>query len=194
MRRILGLDVGDKTLGVAVSDELGFTAQGVTVHRRGSLTDDLVFLRDLLARYEGAAIVVGLPKNMDGSLGPQAQKTLAFIERIQQVGTVPVIVWDERLTTQAAERVLLEANTTRRRRKQVRDQLAAQLILQSFLEWRLRHPSAPLPRHDQIRPSSAGFSPEDHATEAEHDEVGQPDAEHQGELPRTTEGDSSQHH
>jgi putative Holliday junction resolvase len=84
MKQILGLDVGDKTLGVAVSDELGLTAQGVTVHRRTSMADDVAFLREMCALYEVAAIVVGLPKNMDGSLGPQAQKTLAFIERIRR--------------------------------------------------------------------------------------------------------------
>jgi putative Holliday junction resolvase len=178
MTRILGLDVGDKTLGVAVSDELGLTAQGVTVHRRSSLADDMAFLREMLARHEIAAIVVGLPKNMDGSLGPQAQKTLAFIERLQRGCAVPVLVWDERLTTQAAERVLLEANTSRRRRKQVRDRLAAQLILQSYLEWRTRHPSDPLPRHGQISPSSVRSSPEDKTTESEHDDMWQPDADH----------------
>ena len=79
MKRLLGLDVGDKTLGVAVSDELGWTAQGLTVRQRTSLAADLAYLRELCASYEIAAIVVGLPKNMNGSLGPQAQKTLAFI-------------------------------------------------------------------------------------------------------------------
>jgi len=141
MKRILGLDVGDKTLGVAVSDELGWTAQGVTVHRRSSLAADLAFLRETCAVYDVAAIVVGLPKNMDGSLGSQAQKTLAFIEHVRRASAVSVIAWDERLTTQAAERALLETNTSRRRRKEVRDRLAAQFILQSYLDWRLRHPS-----------------------------------------------------
>ena len=141
MKRILGLDVGDKTIGVAVSDELGLTAQGVTVRQRSSLAADMVFLRETCAQYEVAAIVVGLPKNMDGSLGSQAQKTLAFIEHVRRASAVPVIAWDERLTTQAAERALLETNTSRRRRKAVRDRLAAQLILQSYLEWRTRHPA-----------------------------------------------------
>jgi putative holliday junction resolvase len=108
MKRILGLDVGDKTLGVAVSDELGLTAQGVTVRQRSSSAADMAFLRETCALYEVAAIVVGLPKNMDGSLGPQAQKTLAFIEQVRRAAAVPVIPWDERLTTQAAERALLE--------------------------------------------------------------------------------------
>ena len=84
MMRILGLDVGDKTLGVAVSDELGLTAQGVTVRRRLSLADDMTFLREMCALHGVTAIVIGLPKNMDGSLGAQAQKTLTFIKRVRQ--------------------------------------------------------------------------------------------------------------
>jgi len=140
MTRILGLDLGDKTLGIAVSDELALTAQGVTVRQRTRLAEDLAYLRDLLQHYNVHEVVVGLPKNMDGSLGPQAQKTLAFIERVRESLAVPVMAWDERLTTQQAERVLLEADTSRRRRKQVRDKLAAQLILQAYLEWRRRHP------------------------------------------------------
>jgi len=141
MKRILGLDVGDKTLGIAVSDALALTAQGVAVHRRTSLAADLAYVRGLLEQYDVGAIVVGLPKNMDGSLGPQAQKTLAFMQRLERACVVPVIPWDERLTTQQAERVLLEADASRRRRKQVRDKLAAQLILQAYLEWLARHPS-----------------------------------------------------
>jgi putative holliday junction resolvase len=179
MKRIMGLDVGDKTLGVAVSDELGLTAQGVTVHRRTSLADDMAFLGAMRTRYEATAIVVGLPKNMDGSLGSQAQKTLAFSERIRQACGVPVIVWDERLTTQAAERALLEGNASRGRRRRVRDRLAAQLILQSYLEWRRRHPSAPLSTAAQIPPSPKRFAPEDETTEPEHDQMWKPDTNRQ---------------
>jgi putative Holliday junction resolvase len=179
MKRILGLDVGDKTLGVAVSDELGLTAQGVTVRRRSSLADDRAFLRELCALYDLAAIVVGLPKNMDGSLGFQAKKTLAFIEQIRQACAVPVIAWDERLTTQAAERVLLEANATRRRRKAVRDRLAAQFILQSYLEWHARHPSAPHSMPDQTSPLHKGFPPEDETAEAKGNEMWKPDPNEQ---------------
>jgi putative Holliday junction resolvase len=180
MTRILGLDVGDKTLGVAVSDELGWTAQGVTVHLRTSLTADLRFLRATCAQYEVAAIVVGLPKNMDGSLGSQAQKTLTFIEHVRREVALPVIAWDERLTTQAAERALLEANTSRRRRKAVRDQLAAQLILQSYLEWRARHPAAATALPPAERPSlGTGLSPEHDTAETEGDEMGKPDAKEQ---------------
>jgi putative Holliday junction resolvase len=177
VKRILGLDVGDKTLGVAVSDELGLTAQGVTVRQRSSLAADLVFLRETCALFEVAAIVVGLPKNMDGSLGPQAQKTLAFIEQVRRALGVPVIAWDERLTTQAAERALLETNTSRRRRKAVRDRLAAQLILQSYLEWRTRHPSAAALTSGQSPPSREVFAPENETAETEGDKMWKPDTE-----------------
>jgi putative holliday junction resolvase len=179
MKRILGLDVGDKTIGVAVSDELRLTAQGVTVRRRSSFADDLAFLREMCTLYGAAAIVVGLPRNMDGSLGSQAQKTLAFIKRLRQACAVPVIDWDERLTSQAAERTLLEANISRRRRKQVQDRVAAQLILQSYLEWRARHPSAPLSMPDQISSSRKASAPEDETAEAEHDEMWKPDSDQQ---------------
>jgi putative holliday junction resolvase len=175
MKRILGLDVGDKTLGVAVSDELGWTAQGVTVRQRSSLAADMVFLREMCALYEVGAIVVGLPKNMDGSLGAQAQKTLAFIEQVRRRSAVPIIPWDERLTTQAAERALLETNTSRRRRKTVRDRLAAQLILQSYLEWRARHPSAAALPTGQIPPLDEGFPPENDTAEPQRDEMREPD-------------------
>jgi putative Holliday junction resolvase len=179
MTRILGIDVGDKTLGVAVSDELGLTAQGVTVHGRTSLSADLAFLREIIARYNAMAVVIGVPKNMDGSLGPQAQKTLAFIARVRQSCPISVVPWDERLTTQQAERVLLEANTSRRRRKQVRDRLAAQLILQSYLEWRTRHPDNSLSVDEKGTSLSKGLPPENKAAEAKHNEIGQPNADHQ---------------
>ena len=175
MKRFLGLDVGDKTLGVAVSDELGLTAQGVTVHQRASVGADMAFLRAMCTAYGVAAIIVGLPKNMDGSLGPQAQKTLAFIERVRQACAVPVIAWDERLTTRAAERALLEANTSRRRRKAVRDRVAAQVMLQSYLEWHSRQASALPARPRQLPPSNEGFAPENDAAEAEGHDMRQPD-------------------
>ena len=179
MKRILGLDVGDKTLGLAVSDELGLTAQGVTVQQRSTLAADMAFLRETCTLYEVEAIVVGLPKNMDGSLGAQAQKTLAFIEHVRRGTTVPVIPWDERLTTQAAERALLETNTSRRRRKAVRDRLAAQLILQSYLEWRARHPSVAALTTGQLPPLREGFPPENDTAEAQRDEMWKPDTEQQ---------------
>jgi putative Holliday junction resolvase len=169
MKRLLGLDVGDRTIGVAVSDELGITAQGVGVHQRASWATDLTYLGALLRRYDPAAIVVGLPKNMDGSLGSQAQKTLAFIARMRQAYNIPVIAWDERLTTRLADRILLAGNTSRRRRKHVRDQLAAQLILQTYLEWRSQHGD----RHGL----DAQFIPQDAGSDAQDSEVRKPDGD-----------------
>jgi putative Holliday junction resolvase len=168
MRRILGLDVGERTLGVAVSDELGLTAQAVGVRRRESWAADVAYIRALLQRYDADAVVVGLPRNMDGSLGPQAQKTLAFMARLQQACGVPVIAWDERLTTQQAERLLLAADASRRRRKQLRDQLAAQLVLQTYLERRAHHQRAP--------GSETGFVPQDADADAEDQQMRHPDA------------------
>jgi putative holliday junction resolvase len=179
MKRFLGLDVGDKTLGVAVSDALGWTAQGLTVRQRASLAADLAFLRELCATYEVATIVVGLPKNMDGSLGPQAQKTLAFIDRVRQTCGVPVTAWDERLTSRAAERALLETNTSRRRRKAVRDRVAAQFILQSYLEWYHRHASPPQAPLDQSPELDERFPPENDTAQSEGGDMRHPDAHQQ---------------
>lgn len=169
MKRILGLDVGDRTIGLAVSDELGITAQGIGAYQRATWSADVTYIRQLLAQYDAAAIVVGLPKNMDGSLGLQAQKTLAFIERLRQTCPVPVIAWDERLTTQQAERVLLVGDVSRRQRKRVRDQIASQLILQTYLEWRSR----------QADPEGleASFVPQDARRRAQDDEMRKPDAD-----------------
>jgi putative Holliday junction resolvase len=164
MDRLLGLDVGDKTIGIAVSDELGLTAQGVTVRSRQTLATDVAYLRGLVERYRAASIVVGLPKNMDGSIGPQARKTLAFIARLRQACQVPIIEWDERLTTQQAERVLLAADTSRRRRRQVRDQLAAQLILQTYLEWQSRQAAMSVLNTQDPPSSGTSLAPEDQGT------------------------------
>ena len=177
MQRVLGLDVGDKTIGVAVSDELGLTAQGVTVRQRQALAADVAYVREVAERYQVAGIVVGLPKNMDGSIGPQARKTLAFIARLRQDVDVPVIEWDERLTTQQAERVLLSADASRRRRKQVRDQLAAQLILQTYLEWQRRQASVQPPHVQSHKPSEAGLPPEDDGATEQYRGMREPNAE-----------------
>jgi len=133
--RIMGLDVGEKTIGVAVSDPLGWTAQGVTtIRRRGSLEEDLKAILRLVQEYRVERVVVGLPRNMNGSLGPQAKKVLDFMQALEERLKLPVVPWDERLTTSAAERVLIAADLSRRRRKGVVDRLAAVLILQSYLD------------------------------------------------------------
>ena len=132
--RILGLDVGDRRIGIAVSDELALFAQGLFVLERRSLPADIAALREVMRDHDVSRIVVGMPRNMNGSYGPQADKTAAFIDRLEQACNLPCIAWDERLTTQQAERVLIAANQRRSKRKAVRDKLAAQLILQSYLD------------------------------------------------------------
>lgn len=131
--RILGLDVGDKTIGVALSDPLGWTAQGLEVRQRSSLEEDLEYVRGLVEEYGVGRIIVGLPLNMNGTAGPQADKVTDFIEQLRKYCCVPVEPWDERLTTHEAERTLLEADLSRAKRKRVIDKVAAQVILQSYL-------------------------------------------------------------
>jgi putative Holliday junction resolvase len=176
MRRILGLDIGDRMIGVAVSDELGLTAQGVAVYQRSSLSADLGYVRQLVNRYDAEAVVIGLPKNMNGTLGLQAQKTLAFIDRLRQTCTVSVVVWDERFTTRQAERMLLAGDASRKRRKQIRDQLAAQLILQNYLEWRVRHLSPSSPAQGLGGLSNTDLAPEDRGAEGQNGKMREPDA------------------
>ncbi len=136
--RIMGLDLGDKTIGIAISDLLGITAQGKGVIRRQSLDDDLDRLQQLVEDYQLEKIIVGLPKNMNGSLGARARVTLKFIEALRDEISLPVITWDERLTTAEAERNLIRADVSRSRRKRVIDKLAAVIILQSYLDCQAR--------------------------------------------------------
>lgn len=132
--RIMGLDVGSKTIGVAISDELGLTAQGVGTIRRSSAREDLGELKRIADKHAIHRIVVGLPLNMSGTEGPAAQAARKLGERIAQGLSLPVEYWDERLTTVSAERVLLEANLSRQKRRAVIDQVAATIILQSYLD------------------------------------------------------------
>ncbi|MBE3562978.1 MAG: Holliday junction resolvase RuvX [Hydrogenibacillus schlegelii] len=133
--RIMALDVGTKTIGVALSDPLGITAQALeTVRRSGGGEFDR--LGALIARHGVEAVVVGLPKNLDNTPGKMAEQARAVGRHIARRFGLPVIYWDERLTTVAAERVLLEADLSRRRRKDVIDALAAQFILQHYLDAR----------------------------------------------------------
>jgi putative Holliday junction resolvase len=133
--RIMGLDVGTKTIGVAVSDEMGWTGQGIATIRRTNLRADLAELEKYLQQYAVAKIVVGVPRNMDGSIGSAAEQVYSFIERLRDKFTIPVDTWDERLSTVAAERVLLEADMSRGKRKKVIDKVAAALILQGYLDY-----------------------------------------------------------
>ena len=140
MKRALGLDLGTKTIGLAVSDELGFTAQGLeTLARRGS-RQDLEALQALAAELAVSRFVLGLPLNLDGTEGPRARATRDFGEALAAASGLPVTYQDERLTTQEANRTLLAADVSRRKRKLVVDQLAASLILQGWLDAQPKEP------------------------------------------------------
>ena len=132
--RIMGLDVGEKTIGIALSDELGFTAQPFQTLKRKGDGEDLRAIRTLLEERGISRVVVGLPKNMDGSIGRQARRVAAFAEKIEKALGVPVVHWDERLSTVAAERVLIQADLSRAKRKKHVDKLAATVILQGYLD------------------------------------------------------------
>ncbi|MEW6659901.1 MAG: Holliday junction resolvase RuvX [Thermodesulfobacteriota bacterium] len=134
--RILALDVGEKRIGLAVSDPLGITAQGLEVLSRKDPQTDLARLLEVARQYQVQEILVGLPRHMDGREGKQAPAIMELARTLGDTLGVPVTTWDERLTTVEAERVLLRADLSRRRRRQVVDQVAAVLILQSYLEYR----------------------------------------------------------
>lgn len=132
--RIMGLDVGDKTVGVAVSDLLGLTAQGVETIIRTSNKAAINRIRELVSEKDIQRIVVGLPKNMNGSLGPQGEKVLSFVKKLEEKIDVEVLFQDERLTTVAAEKMLISADVSRKKRKKVIDKVAAVYILQGYLD------------------------------------------------------------
>lgn len=135
--RLLGLDVGTKTIGLALSDVGRMIASGHSTIHRTKFKDDARVLLEITAAERVAGFVVGLPLNLDGSSGPRVQSTHAFCRNLAALTPLPMLLWDERLTTAAAERMLIEADMSRRRRADVIDKLAATLILQSALD-RLR--------------------------------------------------------
>lgn len=137
-RALMGLDLGTKTIGVAVSDTLRSIASPLETIRRTKFTQDAAALIALMGPRAIGGIVLGLPRNMDGSEGPRAQSTRAFARNFSRLMEVPITFWDERLSTVAAERALLEADTSRRRRGEVIDHVAAGYILQGLLD-RLGH-------------------------------------------------------
>lgn len=135
--RILGLDFGSRTTGVAVSDPLGITAQGLeTITRKdeNKLRQTCARIEELIREYEIETIVLGYPKNMNNTEGERVEKTLAFKEMLERRTGLPVILWDERLTTAAAEQILIESGVRRENRKSVIDKIAAALILQGYLD------------------------------------------------------------
>ena len=138
MKRILGLDYGTKTLGVAVSDPLGLTAQGVEIIRRQSenkLRRTLARLEELIAQYQVEVLVLGYPKHMNNDIGDRAVKSLEFKEMLEKRTGLDVVMWDERLTTVEAHRTLSEARVRGAQRKQYVDELAAVFILQGYLDY-----------------------------------------------------------
>ena len=143
MERIIGLDFGSKTTGVAVSDPFGWTAQGVEIIRRkeeNKLRKTLARIEELVKEYGASRIVLGLPKNMNNSLGDRADKSLAFKEMLERRTGLPVVMWDERLTTVAADRTMMEAGIRREHRREYVDEIAAVFILQNYLDYLSCHP------------------------------------------------------
>jgi len=132
--RVMGLDVGSRTIGVAMSDELQLTAQSLKTIARKTPEDDLEELAAIIHQFDVGQIVVGLPRNMNGTLGEQAEKILKWIKTLEKTIQLPVATWDERLSTVAATRILLEADLSRKKRKKSVDKLAAAIILQGYLD------------------------------------------------------------
>ena len=132
--RILGLDIGSKTIGVAVSDPLGWTAQGVTTIKRDCYTKDVEAVMKICKEYGVETIVAGMPKNMNGTIGPSGEMVKNLCEQIEKSFHGKIEFWDERLTTVAAHRAMLEADLSRAKRKKIVDKIAATYILQGYLD------------------------------------------------------------
>ena len=135
--RYLGLDLGSRTLGVSVSDKMGFIASGLTIIRHQEEYDRLINeVEKLVNEYEIEAIVLGYPKNMNGTIGPKGELSLSFKEELEKKLNIPVYLQDERLTTKSATDMLIEGNVSRKKRKEVIDSVAATIILQTYLDRR----------------------------------------------------------
>jgi putative holliday junction resolvase len=132
--RIMGLDIGEKTIGIAICDPLGFTAQGITTIRRKGKENDIEELKKICDEYKVEEIISGLPKNMNGTLGPQSEKIIKFCDLIKERLSLPLKYWDERLTTVAATKAMLESDMSRAKRKKIVDKVAATYILQGYLD------------------------------------------------------------
>lgn len=134
--KIIALDVGSKTIGVAVSDAFGWTAQGLTTIKWNEHSIDTADeeLKAIIKEHEVEKAVIGLPKNMNGTIGERGKASEVYAKHVEEIHHIPTVLWDERLTTIAAERVLLEADMSRKKRKKVIDKMAAVMILQGFLD------------------------------------------------------------
>jgi putative holliday junction resolvase len=135
VKRILGIDYGEKRMGMALSDPLGFTAQGLCTYERKGQERDTDYIACLVEEYDIAQIIIGMPRNMNGTYGVSADKVRKFGSLLQERIHIPVNYWDERLTTTAVQRVLIEADVSRKKRKKVIDKLAAVAILQNYLDY-----------------------------------------------------------
>lgn len=136
--RIMGLDVGSKTIGVAISDPMGWTAQGIETVKINEAIEEFGMdrLGELIKQYEVTEAVVGYPKNMNNSIGPRAEASEKFAALLKEAYSIPVVLWDERLTTSAAEKMLISADVSRKNRKKVIDKMAAVMILQGYLDFK----------------------------------------------------------
>lgn len=134
MDRLIGLDVGDKTIGVAVSDLLMITAQGVTTIKRTNIKNDISELKKIIDEYQVTKIVAGLPKMLDGTVGIQGEKVLNFLDKLKNHVDLPIELEDERFTTSISERMLIDADVKRKKRKEVIDKLAAVHILSGYMQ------------------------------------------------------------
>jgi len=136
MERIMGLDLGDKTIGVAISDPLLITAQGLKTIRRESIKKDIAELKNIIMEYNITKIIMGFPKNMNNTVGPQGEKVLDFVEELKKRIDIEIVLEDERLTTAIAEKALIRGDVSREKRKKVIDTVAATYILQTYLDRR----------------------------------------------------------
>ncbi|GAA0432255.1 MAG: Holliday junction resolvase RuvX [Bacillota bacterium] len=134
--KVMGLDVGSKTIGVAVSDAFGWTAQGIKTIKwnEEEITSADEALKSIIVEHQVGKAIVGLPKNMNGTIGERGEASKLYAEHLEKVHGIETVLWDERLTTMAAERVLLEADMSRKKRKKVIDKMAAVMILQNYLD------------------------------------------------------------
>ncbi|MDE3118123.1 MAG: Holliday junction resolvase RuvX [Nitrospirota bacterium] len=132
--RILALDPGTKRIGVALSDELGWTAQPLETYERRGIVADVAHIQHLVLEHQVSRIVMGFPVRLDGTIGPAALQVQEFIHQLEQSVTVPIVTWDERMTSKAAEELLIYANLSRKKRKGTVDRVAAAILLQSYLE------------------------------------------------------------
>ncbi len=132
--KILGLDIGEKRIGIAISDGLGITAQGLKTVKRSSADKDRKEIEEIIKEYKCTKLIVGYPRRTDGTLGPETNKITSFIEALKESVKLPVVFWDERFTTIMAERTLIEADISRTKRRKVIDKMAAVLILQNYLD------------------------------------------------------------